>query len=191
MLRTNPSLLQFMEKLYNSQTQPHIALKQFAAGRHLVQQGGTATKVYIIKEGITKCYITEDNGKDFIIEFLSAGESIGDIEAIKHIKYLCNIRAITQVSAWALDMAHFRHLMEKDKELNQLLMQELAERLINTSIRTSSQQSYTVEHGLKKLLDFQHRQGFIFAKEDLAAYLGITTRSLNRALRNLGNGIAD
>jgi CRP-like cAMP-binding protein len=47
------------------------------------------------------------------------------------------------------------------------------------------QQLYTVEHAVKRLLELQTRQQLNFSKEDMAAYLGITLRSLNRALKHL------
>lgn len=31
----------------------------------------------IVKEGITKCFFTEDNDKEYILEFLGKGEIIG------------------------------------------------------------------------------------------------------------------
>lgn len=186
MVRTNPYFLQFTEQLFaESRNRPDFSLKQFEPGHFLLRQGALATRVMVVKEGITKCYLNEENGKDFIIEFLSTGESIGDLEAIRNSPCLCNVEALTTVQAYAIDMTYFKYLMEKNLRLNQLMLQVLAERVINTSLRSSAQQLYTVEHGLKRLLDLQTRQQLNFSKEDMAAYLGITLRSLNRALKNL------
>ncbi|WP_139218449.1 helix-turn-helix domain-containing protein [Pedobacter antarcticus] len=41
------------------------------------------------------------------------------------------------------------------------------------------------EFGLKKILELQARQGLTLSKDDLAAYMGVTIRSLNRALKNI------
>lgn len=186
MVRTNPYYLQFTEKLFaESSNRPDFVLKHFEPGSFLLRQGAIATKVMVVKEGITKCYLSEVNGKDYIIEFLSTGESIGDLEAIRNTPCLCHVEALTSVQAYAIDMPYFKHLLERNLELNQLLLQVLAERVMNTSLRSSAQQLYTVEHGVKKLLELQTRQQASFSKEDMAAYLGITLRSLNRALKNL------
>lgn len=66
---------------------------------------------------------------------------------------------------------------------NRMLIDELADRIINTSSRSSFQQLYTVEHALKKLLTLQAKYKVSLTKEDMADYLGITLRSLNRLLR--------
>lgn len=185
MLRTNRSILSFIETLYiDPARREHIGLKTFRPGERLLRQGGQNRYVYIVKEGATKCYFNEENGKDFIVEFLGEGEILGEIEAIRNSTCLCNIEALSEVHAYALELPFFRSLWETDTRFNHLLLNELAERIAHTSSRSSFQQLYTVEHGLKKILEFQSRQGISLSKEDMAAYLGVTLRSLNRALKS-------
>jgi CRP-like cAMP-binding protein len=76
-------------------------------------------------------------------------------------------------------------LLEKELSFNKLLMDSFAERIINTSTRASFQQLHTVEHTLSKLLSLLREQQINISKEDMAAYLGITIRSLNRTLKKL------
>ena len=186
MLRTNLNFLSFIENLYGRQERrENIVLKNFAKGDLLFTQGNTASRVFIIKEGITKCYFSEANGKDYIVEFLGEGEILGEIETIRNINCLCNIEALTEVHAYALHLPFFRSLLEKDISFNRMLLDEMAERIINTASRSSHQQLYTLEHGLKKILSFQSRMNIMLSKEDMAAYLGTTLRSLNRVLKDL------
>ncbi len=186
MLRKNPSFLSYIERLYEAMPRKEdIILKTFRQGELLFGQGQDSVKVFIVKEGITKCYFSEDNGKEYILEFLSEGEILGEIEALRNIPCLCNVAAVSDVQAYALNMAFFKSLLEKDMHLNHMLLNALAERIINTSSRSSSQQLYTIGHGLSKILELQERQEISISKEDMAAYLGVTLRSLNRALRDL------
>ena len=185
-MRTNPSLLSFITTVYEKKRRDEdVILKSFAPRHLLLQQGSRPARVYIIKEGITKCYYSDDNGKDFIFEFLGDGEIVGELEAIRNADCLCNIEALTAVQAYVLDISYFRLLMEKDTGFSRLLLEELAERLLNTSSRSASQQLYTIEHGLRKILALQAKQNISLSKEDMAAYLGVTLRSLNRALKDL------
>lgn len=186
MLRTNPTFLQFIQKLFaTNQANDAFSIRTYPKGKLLYKQGSAAVRVSVIKEGITKCYFSEDNGKDLIMEFLSTGEILGDLEAIQPIECLCNVEALTDVQVYSINMDYFRMLMQKDLTLNQLLVQALTQRIIHTSQRTSLQQLYTVDHAVKRLLELQSRQQLNFTKDDMAAYLGITLRSLNRALKNL------
>jgi CRP/FNR family transcriptional regulator, anaerobic regulatory protein len=186
MLRTNNAFLTYIEQLYDTQhRKEEILIKEFAEGQLLLQQGQKAAKVYLIKEGITKCFFDETNDNSFIVEFLGKGEVLGDIEVIKNIPCLCNIQALTPVQVYAISIPFIKSLLEKDLAFNKLLLEAYAERIINTSSRASFQQLHTVEHTLAKLQEIRKAQGLEISKEDMAAYLGITIRSLNRALKKL------
>ncbi|WP_199121492.1 Crp/Fnr family transcriptional regulator [Pedobacter sp. ASV28] len=183
MLRTNTEFLSYIDKLYQS-NELEVSLYHFEKGKLLFHQGEPCHRVLVIKEGIVKCFFNEENGKDYIVEFLGRGEILGEIEAIRQMDGLCNVAALTEIKVYVLAVPFFRALLTKDLTLNKLLLEELAERIVNTSSRASFQQLYTVEHGLAKLLELQEKQGIAITKDDMAAYLGITLRSLNRALKD-------
>ncbi|HAY3507187.1 Crp/Fnr family transcriptional regulator [Elizabethkingia anophelis] len=186
MLRTHQSFLAYMAQLYEEQQRKEdIIVKTFKKGSKLLEQGSGITKVMLIKDGITKCFVKEENDKDFILEFLGKGEIIGEIELLQHIPCLCNIEAMTDVTVYALSVPYFRSLLTKDFGFNNLLLEVFSKRIVNTSSRASYQQLYTTEHSLSRLLTLQDQLGTPMNKEDMAAYLGITIRSLNRALKQL------
>jgi len=80
---------------------------------------------------------------------------------------------------------YFAGLLKTDLKVNNLLLDTFAERIINTASRASYQQLYTIEHSLGKLLELQSKQEISISKEDMASYLGVTVRSLNRAFKRL------
>lgn len=186
MLRTNQSFLAYISKLFDHPDSGNeITMKTFRKGERILNQGQQSFKIMLIKGGVTKCFFTEENDKEYIVEFLGSGEIIGEIEAIRKIPCLCNVEAITDVSVYSFSNTYFFKLLKNDLTLNNLLVDAFAERIINTSSRASFQQLYTVEHSLSKLLELQSKQNLTLSKEDMASYLGITIRSLNRALENL------
>lgn len=185
MLRTNLLLLSFIEKAYNEDTNKGITLKDYPKGTFLCKQDEQSYKIAIVRSGFAKCFYSEENGKDFILEFLGKGEIIGEIEALRNIKYLCNVAAVTDVQAYVFSTSYFKSLLDDNHHFGRILLEELAERIINTSSRAAHQQLYTIKHGLSKLLDLQEKQGIKLSKADMASYLGIEIRSLNRALKSL------
>ena len=186
MLRTNQSFLAYARALYEHQERKEdIIVKHYAKGQRLLSQNEKATKVMLITEGITKCFFTETNDKEYILEFLGKGEILGEIECIRNIPCLCSVEAMTDVTVYAFSISFFQALLQKDMALNNLLLNAFAERIVNTASRASYQQLFTVEHSLGKLLEFQAKQGMNISKEDMASYLGISVRTLNRGLKNL------
>lgn len=186
MLRTNETFLSYLKQLYDKQERKEdITIKSFSKGTRILVQNEKPSKVMLIYDGVTKCYFAEENGKEFIIEFLGKGEIIGEIEFIKNIDCLCTVEAMTELSVYAFSISYFRTLIKNDLTLNNLLLDVFAERIVNTSERASYQQLHTTEYSLAKLLELQSKQEIEISKEDMAAYLGVTIRSLNRALKSL------
>jgi CRP-like cAMP-binding protein len=185
MLRTNNFFLSFIEQLYSSQSSKAIALRKYPKGTLVYNQNQACFRVTIIKSGFVKCFYTEDNDKEFIFEFLGSGEIIGEIEAIKKIKCLCNIEAVSDVEAYTFPISFFISLIEKDAEFREAVLLELVERLINTSHRASFQKAYSSKYGLLRLMYMQQKQNISISKSDMASYLGIDIRSLNRALEQI------
>lgn len=185
MLRTNLDFLSFIEHFCKENESENISLKRFNPGYRFIEQGDKISNIYIIKEGISKCFISEENGKDFIIEFLGKGEVVGELEALKKIDCLCNVAAISEVTAYVIPDFVFLSLIQKSSEFTTILLQELSTRIIQTSTRASFQQLYTVEYALLKLLQLQADEHISISKDDMAAYLGISVRSFNRSLKQL------
>lgn len=183
MLRTNNNFLSHIERLHKEQIDAEITLREYPKGTLLFEQGHQSNKVVIIKSGFAKCFFSEENGKDFIIEFLGKGEIIGEIEAIRKTPCLCNIETLSNVEAYSFSNSYFKSIISKSIEFNQLLIEVLAKRIANTSSRASFQQLYTIKHGVFKLLSLQEKQNIKLSKIDMAAYLGIDIRSLNRILK--------
>ncbi|MFY7843509.1 Crp/Fnr family transcriptional regulator [Chryseobacterium gambrini] len=185
MLRTNQTFLDYLEGLYSSEEHKgNIVLESFEKGDKILIQNQISTKIMLVKSGITKCYFVEENGKEYIVEFMGKGEIIGEIEVIKNVTCICSIEAITEVTVYSMSIPYFQALIKKDLTLNNLLLDVFAERIFNTSSRASYQQLHKTEHTLSQLLEVKSREMEI-SKEDMATYLGTTVESLNRALEEL------
>lgn len=184
MLRTNIDLLTFI-KSQSANGQNGIFLKNFNQGDILLSQGDDLINTYIISDGISKCFITEENGKSYLFEFLGKGEIIGEIEALKHINCLCSIEALTPLSAFVIPKANFLELLKQKPDFAFQLLQTLSSRLIQTSSRSSYQQLYSLDYAISKLLQLQKESNLQLSKEDMAAYLGISVRSYNRVLKQI------
>lgn len=191
MLRTNPQFLDYLKELYNKpENKKNIVLKSFEKGERILTQNESSNKIMLIKNGITKCYFVEENDKEYIVEFLGKGEIIGEIEVIKNVSCLCSIEAMTEATVYSMTIPYFQSLIKNDLTLNNLLLDVFAERIVNTSSRASYQQLHTTEHTLSQLLELKSKEMEI-SKEDMAAYLGITVRSLNRALKEIKESNTD
>lgn len=184
MILTNAQVLGFIDNIHEKEY-PSIKLVSLKRNKTIVEQGKLNRSVYVVKEGILKCSITEENSKSYTLEFLSAGEIVGEIETLLQCKNLATIKTLTDSLLYKIDTDFFNKKLLPDPDFNHLLMIELAKRLQKTATRASSQQLNTLQFSLKNLLSILAEQNVKFKKTDLAEYLGITLRSLNRELKNM------
>jgi len=168
-----------------SESAPHgsIAIREFPPKRRLVEQDKNIRSVLVIRSGIVKCFIAEENGKEYILEFLGEGEILGEIEAIRRTPGMATVESLTPVSVFAIEKAFFLQLLKADAAFNQAVLELMAARLVNTAMRASRQQLYTLSHNLSRLLKILQQGQIAFTKQDLSDYLGISKRSLNRLLK--------
>lgn len=183
MLRTNQPFLEYLDKLYTSEEhEGKIILKSFEKDDHLFVQNEVSTEIMLVKTGITKCFFNQENGTEYIVEFLGKGEVLGEIEVVKNVPCICSIDAITEVSAYSMSIPYFQELIKNDANFNKLLVGVFAERIVNSSNRASYQKLHHKETTLAQLLDERAKE-MKMSKDDMAAYFGITMRSLNRAMK--------
>ncbi|MEY2903025.1 MAG: hypothetical protein RLY89_2131 [Bacteroidota bacterium] len=185
MILNNKELLNFIVTFASEETSSGLKLVSFKKNQPILEANRFIKHVYIIKEGVCKCVINEDNNKNYLVEFLGNGEIIGEIEAILACKTITTVFAMTDVLVYKIELGIFKNLLLNNKIFNELLLGELATHLRNTALRSSFQQLNTVENALSKILKLQKEQDLIFSKKDLAEYLGINIRSLNRELLKL------
>lgn len=171
----------------NDSTSNAITLRTIQPKQRLIVQDQVLQRVYIIRSGVTKCFITENNEKDYILDFLGEGEILGEIEAIRHTTATCTIEAITPLTVYTISSAQFHHFFKTLPVFSSIVLELIAYRLARISEKAARQQLYTLSEILPQLLSALESQQITFTKQDLSEYLGISVRSLNRLLKDAGD----
>lgn len=187
MLKTNQNILVFIEQLYNESPVKPILKHRYPAGLLLLKQGSPSSHVYIIKQGITKVFLNEEeeNEKAYILEFLGRGQIIGEIEALKKAVSLCNIKTITDTVLYSIPKSYFAELINTHPIFSQLILDELTDRIIHTSSRASFQQLYKIDYTFLQFFHLLNEENQSLDKDELALCLGTTVSQINRILLRL------
>jgi CRP-like cAMP-binding protein len=184
MIRTNKELFAYINKLAASNADAGIVEQVFSPAQLILEEGKKVYSVYILKKGITKCYFHTDTGGKFIQEFFGEGELFGEIELMDDIRSYCTVEAIEEVTVYKILKKDFIRLIENDKRLNQLFIKALITKLKYKATRHSHNQLHTIEDNLNRLRLRVPDLETLIPKQDIADYLGITLRALNRTLKN-------
>ncbi len=184
MIRTNPELTSYVKKLFVSGLY-EIVEEKFPSKHRIIEQDRRYNKVYFITEGITKCYISDENGREFIQEFLGDGMEFGELEVFSKKYTICSVESITPLKVLAISHSGFNELLETDSHFNKLIMKALADKIRYKAPRHSYQHSYPIEDNIIRLKKVFPEFTEVISKRDIANYIGVTVRSLNRALKEL------
>ncbi len=187
MIRKSPIFLQILDKVISEGApRESISIQEFPPKKRLLEQDRNTRNVFVIRSGIGKCFIAEENGKEYILEFLGEGEILGEIEAIRRTAGMAMVESLTSLCVFKIEKTYFLQLLKTDAAFNQAVLELMATRLANTAMRASRQQLYTLSYNLSQLLKILQQEKIVFTKKDLSGYLGISIRSLNRLLAAAG-----
>ena len=184
MIRINPELVAYAEQLVKKGVHD-INEEEFGPNQRIMQQNHRYHRVYLIREGIAKCYISDENGKDFIQEFLGEGMEFGELEVFNNKPTICSVESITILKTFAFTHAGFNRLLETDSHFNRLVMKSLADKIRYKAPRHSYQHGYPIGDNIIRLKQQFPEVTEVISKKDIANYIGVTPRSLNRALKEL------
>jgi CRP-like cAMP-binding protein len=188
MIRTNTELFNYITHLVLSESTDLFTEHTFTPAQQILIEGKTVFSIYIMKSGMVKCYLTTDTGNKFIQEFFGQGELFGEIELLDDTGSYCTIEAIAEVAVYKIKKCDFLQLLERDKKFNQLFIAALISKLKYKATRHSYNQSHILEDKLARLkLKFPDLEKVI-SKQDIADYLGITLRALNRTMKTMAGG---
>ena len=183
MIRRNKAFLEYISKLHALGKHPTLEMQHASIGEKIIRQRTSVFAVYVMEAGMAKCYLTEDTGNDFIQEFFGEGEVFGEIEAITNAFSFCTIEALTPMSYFKIPKETFLTLLQSDKVFNRQVLKLMENKIRYTALRHSYHQSHPLEANLKKLLQEFPDMLQKISKKDIANYLGITVRSLNRMIQ--------
>lgn len=184
MIRKSPIFLQILDKVISGGApRESLVIQELPPKKRLLEQDRNTRNVFVIRSGIVKCFIAEENGKEYILEFLGEGEILGEIEAIRKTAGMAMVESLTSLCVFKIEKAFFLQLLKTDAVFNQAVLELMATRVANTAMRASRQQLYTLSYNLSQLLKILHQGEIAFTKKDLSDYLGISIRSLNRLLK--------
>lgn len=187
MIRINKDLVDYVKILSRAKEEDVVIEQKYSPTQVVLAQRKRVFAVYILKSGIAKCYMTEDTGVDFIQEFFGEGEIFGEVEMFNDETSFCSIEAITEVSVFKIPLEKFHELIDHDERFRKLILKSLASKVKYAAIRHSYNQSHTIEANLLRLKKQFPSLNETISKIDIANYLGITERSLNRTLNQLRN----
>lgn len=171
----------------------HGFLRRFAAGQVVFTEGEPSDHLYVVRAGRVRILLRSAHGEQVTLAVLGPGETIGELSMIDDRPRSASAESLDDVCLVALPTADVQAALRSDPVLLLAVATELAATVRRLTGGTADLVFLDLPRRLAKLLlaearlgpDGSYRVAPQMNQSGLAARLGVTRQSVNRALVSL------
>jgi len=167
--------------------------KTVPAGTNMITAEQPGEVVYVILEGTVKILIEQMDGREVILAFLGAGDTVGEMSLVDSSGRSANVMTMEKCTLLWMDRATFQDLLKHSNDFAQNLVRLLASRLRMANEQIQSLSSLDVAGRLaRQILAFTDRYGrdmgdgilvpLRLTQSDLAELVGASRERVNQVM---------
>jgi CRP/FNR family cyclic AMP-dependent transcriptional regulator len=167
--------------------------KSVPAGTNMITAEQPGEVVYVVLEGTVKILIEQMDGREVILAFLGAGDTVGEMSLVDSAGRSANVMTMEKCMLLWMDRATFQELLRNVPEFAQNLVKLLAGRLRMANEQIQSLSSLDVAGRLaRQILAFAERYGraeeggtripLRLTQSDLAELVGASRERVNQVM---------
>lgn len=167
--------------------------KEYDKGKIICYQDTKYNYFYIIIEGYANIYSTAENGKKFSQAIYKKGNYFGELEIFDNKPYICSIEAVTDMKIIRIKRKYFLDWISKDQHFSFHITKTLCDSFYNLSKLSGQNTLYSLKHRICNYLLYKLDSGvesngkieIKIDKEQLSEQFAVTSRSINRVLKEM------
>jgi len=171
----------------------HAYTRRLAAGQILFTEGEPSEHLYVVRSGRIRIVVSSAHGDELTLSVLGPGDTFGELSVIDGRPRSATAEALDAVELVAVGAAEARQVLEREPALLLAVAAELAATVRRLTGSAGDLVFLDLPRRLAKLLlgeaspgaDGRSRAAIGMSQSGLAARLGVTRQSLNRALTGL------
>lgn len=158
---------------------PYIQVCEFEKGEFIFHEGSLPEYLFYMVEGKAKLYVTHQNGKRSLINFITSPSFIGEVELLNAQKYTRGIQTVTKTICFSLPYQDCKQKLFADSVFLRELCIFLGNKMARTTTRFSQTQAYPLENRLAAFILMSSDENFYKEKHtEISEYLGVSYRHL-------------
>jgi CRP/FNR family cyclic AMP-dependent transcriptional regulator len=170
--------------------------RQFNAGDIICYQGDPGSTCHIITRGRVRVFVVDEDGRELSVRIMGPGEIIGEMALLDSLPRSASIEALEKTHTLELNRDALLWCLRESPQLSLNLLQSLSSRLRSSTAEAGELASLTVvERLMRRLQQLAELSGqpvpggvrvmLPMTQQDLAALVGTSRESVNRALVRL------
>lgn len=156
-----------------------IEVREYQRDEWIIHEGMRPDYLFYVIEGKAKIYVTHQNGKVSLINFINANDYIGEMELLNEIYYTKGIQASTKTVCYALSTKRFRTQLLEDAKFLRELTKFLSIKATGMAAKYSQSLAFPFENRLADFILQTADEGIYKEKHvTVCDYLGVSYRHL-------------
>jgi CRP-like cAMP-binding protein len=169
--------------LFSFPIKEFIEVYEYKRDEWIIQEGMRPDFLFYVIEGKAKIYVTHQNGKVSLINFINANDYIGEMELLNEVYYTKGIQTSTKTICFAFPFHRCRAQMLEDPTFLRELTKFLSEKATQMAAKYSQSLAFPLEN---RLADFilQTADDEVYKEKHVTVcdFLGVSYRHLLHVL---------
>ncbi|WP_080843683.1 transcriptional regulator YeiL [Cytobacillus gottheilii] len=160
-----------------------MEVHEYERDEWIIQEGMRPHYLFYVIEGKAKIYVTHQNGKVSLINFINANEYIGEMELLNDVYYTKGIQATTRTVCFAIPYHRYRNQLLDDNKFLRELTKFLSVKATFMAAKYSQSLAFPLENRLADFILQTTDEGLYKEKHvTVCDYLGVSYRHLLHVL---------
>lgn len=169
--------------LFSIQVEEFMEVHEYERDEWIIKEGLRPAYLYYVIEGKAKIYVTHQNGKVSLINFINANDYIGEMELLNDVYYTKGIQASTKTVCFALPFHRYRTQLLEDAKFLRELTKFLSLKATLMAAKYSQILAFPLENRLADFILQTADKGIYKEKHvTVCDYLGVSYRHLLHVL---------
>lgn len=175
-----------LQEIFSFDIRPYTSVFTYEPGERICKEGEKPAYLFYLFQGRTKLYLSHDNGKISLVNFLSAPCFIGEMELLDKNKGSDEVKAVTACQCYAIKIDECREELLCDAKFLRYLCRFLSRKAIGNTSNYTRNQSYPLKSRLATfILESMEKGWYREPHTETAEYLGVTYRHLLYVMADL------
>jgi len=169
--------------LFSFPIEEFIEVHEYKRGEWIIREGSRPDFLFYVIEGKSKIYVTHQNGKVSLLNFIHENDYIGEMELLHEVYYTKGIQTSSKTICFAIPFQHCRSQMMEDATFLRELSKFLSSKATKMAAKSSQSFAFPLEN---RLADFilQTADEELYKEKHVTVcdFLGVSYRHLLHVL---------
>jgi len=167
------------QEIFDMDIRPYLEVKEFKPDEFIMREGERSEYLYYLTEGRAKLFLSQENGRISLINFIEAPCFIGEMELLDENRLPQGVRAISLCRCYRIRMSACREELLQDTKFLQYLCRFLSEKATNNTNNYMRNQAYPLKVRFAEFILKMSVKGYYREPHtEVAEFLGVTYRHL-------------